>query len=96
MYEAKESPEILFRPVLKHTSRMLSDGDGARISYVVRITNDRDNTTIIKNSTNEVIFGIISEYLVGNLTDEECLYKLRCESSTNEVAMFNANSVQFV
>lgn len=48
------------------------------------------------HSTNDVIFGIISEYLVGNLTDEECLYKLRCESSTNEVAMFNANSVQFV
>lgn len=55
MYEANESPEILFRPVLKHTSRMLSDGDGARISYVVRITNDRDNTTIIKSASCSII-----------------------------------------
>jgi len=55
MYEANESPEILFRPVLKHTSRMLSDGDGARIRYVVRITNDRDNTTIIKNTSCSII-----------------------------------------
>ncbi len=55
MYENNQSPEILFRPVLKNTARMLGGSDGARINYVVRISNNKDNTTIIKSASTSII-----------------------------------------
>lgn len=55
MYDSGQSPEILFRPVLKNTARMLGGGDGARINYVVRISNNKDNTTIIKSASTSII-----------------------------------------
>lgn len=48
------------------------------------------------HETNAAIFGIINGYLSKKLTLEECLYELRCEASSNEVAMFNASGVQSV
>lgn len=53
LYEMKEnhqSPVIVYRPVLYHTSSLV----GATVTYTVRITNNRDNTSIIKTSTYDI------------------------------------------
>ena len=46
-----ESPLIKFRPILEHTEGLVK----ATIDYTVRITNNRDNTTIIKTASANII-----------------------------------------
>ncbi len=48
-------PTIHYRPILKYTANMLNEGYGAKINYVLRIMNHRDNTSIIKTASYNII-----------------------------------------
>ena len=53
--ERNIDPRIRFRPILEHTGEMLNDNCGATVSYVLRIMNHRDNTSIIKTASYSII-----------------------------------------
>ena len=58
MYEDNSSgytPIIKFRPVLEHTAGMIGPDCGASINYTLRIISNKDNTSIIKSSSCEII-----------------------------------------
>ncbi len=55
MLENSEHPIIKFRPILEHTSSMLGSSYGATISYTLRITSNRDGTSIIKSGSTTIL-----------------------------------------
>lgn len=53
LYEMKEAnvdPTITYRPILRHADSIVA----ATVTYTVRISNNRDNTSIIKTSTYDI------------------------------------------
>lgn len=69
-----QSPLIKFRPILLHTESLIQDC-GAEINYTLRITNNRDNTTIIKTAELQILnprrFGEHMIAMADNITFSE-------------------------
>lgn len=54
MYESDTNICVEYRPILKHASQLINGNYGANVTYVVRITNNRDNTSVIKTATHNI------------------------------------------
>lgn len=97
-------PIIHFRPILKYTGFMLNDNYGAKVSYVLRIMNHRDNTSIIKTASYNIIepkrYGAHLQGLDMNGVNNLHIYNrveitggVQVSGATNPIGKDGANSV---
>ena len=71
-------------------SSMFISNVNEAVDYSIFTTRERIH------ETNALILGIVNEYLADKITLDECLKKLQCERSLNEVSEFNVSGMQIV
>lgn len=79
-----ENPIVKYRPILEHSDGFIK----ATIDYTVRITNNRDNTTIIKTTSTDIInpqrfFANMVGINVGDMTENHIYNRVEVGAKIN-------------